>query len=255
MPSFHNARIAAILDDMHVRYQEEVTVPNLYGVRFGSLRFDFYLPPTCYQPELYLEVQDASHYGSLFGRGLHYPEHSSFNLLVTTMHDLRKTLWCKEHGVPLVHLPASLSDTTARAFLQDVVDFFLSSRERIQMSENDPAYGTTFEPLPETIVNGPYTHFQRTLTMFGIHPPRQLHPPEPARERGEPLKLVPFSGAPDSKRTKLRKVQHPRLPPIKLDFSAIMTSSDSDNEEVNTEDVQLSGSATEVSGLPDFTPN
>ena len=243
MPSFHNARIAAILDDMHVLYQEEVTVPQLRGLGNRPLRFDFYLPPTCYQPELYLEVQDWRHYGSLFGRGFDYPHQSaeiaSLKSTFVNMHDIRKQLWCQQHGVALVQLPASLTDVTARAFLQDVLDFFLSARERTQMAENDPAYMRSVEALPEPFVTGSLTHFQRTLAMFGIHPPRQIHVPAPARKRGKPLKRVPDPDVPDSKWTQVRKKHQPRTPkppPIRIDLNAVFSSTDSGDEDIQDGD-------------------
>ena len=214
MPSFHNDRIARILDELRVVYETEFTVPGLKGLSGNhSLYFDFYLPSTTYQPELFLEVQDARHYGSQLTRNLGNFEAQTSIEMRHLEHDVRKILWCRQAGIPLLTMPAALTDDSARAYLQDVIDQFLGARERCLMAIHDPHF-QNYRPDVQAALEDPRSpeskHFRKLkklLKNHDIHPPYATSPPAPAPRA--PLKPDLISKRPvaciDSAQTAYRK--------------------------------------------------
>lgn len=94
LTSIHEIMIMEILENYNIRYEREVSYPNLYGINGGSLRFDFkiYINDKDY---VLLEFQGNQH----FERTNNY-----WNFDDLQEHDERKREFCKDNNIILIEL-------------------------------------------------------------------------------------------------------------------------------------------------------
>ena len=137
----NNDRIAAILTDLNVTFQREMTIPGLRGFRTekARVRFDFYLPPKATQPEMFIEFDGLQHYGNGYGRLPGYANglYHEYEDKLQVINDGRKNKYCHQIGIPLLRIPPGLSPETERNFLKESLQYWQQVRERGAMGAED----------------------------------------------------------------------------------------------------------------------
>lgn len=136
----NNERIGKVLEGLNLRTWPEMTIDGLKGMsETQPLRYDFYVLPTPTTPEMFIEYDGVHHYGTKFGQLQGYTNKLSYEYKskIQVIHDVRKTLYCKQSGVPLLRIPPGLSAETEKAIIKESLDYWQRMRERVAMYAED----------------------------------------------------------------------------------------------------------------------
>ena len=111
-------KIAQILQQAGLNFQEEYSFPDLIGENGHALRFDFAIFDDNNDLEFLIEYQGIQHYKpkSVFG--------GISGLRKQQFYDMKKREYCKKHGIKLVLIPYWDEIRITYDYIMDLADIF-----------------------------------------------------------------------------------------------------------------------------------
>lgn len=97
--SYGEIKIAEILEESGLSFQEEYSFSDLVSGKKWPLRFDFAVFDDDGNLDFLIEFQGIQHYEARSKFGGHD------GLRKQQLNDMKKRVYCKEHGIPLVIIP------------------------------------------------------------------------------------------------------------------------------------------------------